>query len=696
MRRARRAQTQARLPAWAFGLACAFATAGVMAAESNTPSSRSDSLEAVIVTGERVREAPATEPTIQTEKLLDVPGSFGDPLQSVYSLPGVVPTDEIGGAPAVRGSGPEDNYFLTDFLPTGYLFHAFGFSIFNENLIRDFGIKNAGFGARYGRAIGAVFDVNLREPRQQPWTTTLDGSFLRIGAMIEGELTDSQAIYVSARESTMHLLLKAREDSIEEEEDIAFERYPRARDLQAKYSWRVNDENRLSFLIVGAYDAAGVNFGDTADLALIDPGSAGSARFERAFTSEALNWQYDDGTNILRTAFGHLRVSQDLRFGSLGEFSNNDADRFTGRTQYQRTVANVHGLAAGMELQRAEFDYATRVRYRSCSRFSPECEVDRGEMTQANDSAVMDTVSVFIEDRWSVLATLALTLGLRGEHHDYLDESHLEPRLAAQWQVSSNWDAHAQWGRYHQSPRVQEILPVFGNPELEMLQSTHYVLGVTHRLDARWSWSIDAYYKDMKDLPLDVPTQQRFVNGASGEAYGTEIMINKNRAPYARGSSDRFYGWLTLGLATTRRDNDLANTSAVFDYDVPVVANLVVNYRWNQAWDAGLRWTFHSGMPYTAIIGNRENEDFPDYYLPVYGELNGSRASPYHRLDLRVERQFVGNRLRGSVFVDIINAYGRKNGGAVEYKPIANSSRYELEEEDALPLLPSLGVKLIF
>ncbi|HVF15383.1 MAG TPA: hypothetical protein VNA21_00675, partial [Steroidobacteraceae bacterium] len=162
----------------AIGFVCMCAGHVVLAAESET-TVRSDSLEAVIVTGARMRETPPSEPTVQTEKLLDVPGSFGDPLQSVYSLPGVVPTEEIGGAPAVRGSGPEDNYFLTDFLPTGYLFHAFGFSIFNENLIRDFGIKNAGFGARYGRAIGAVFDVNLREPRQQPWTTTIDGSFLR-------------------------------------------------------------------------------------------------------------------------------------------------------------------------------------------------------------------------------------------------------------------------------------------------------------------------------------------------------------------------------------------------------------------------------------------------------------------------------------------------------------------------------------
>ena len=658
--------------------------------------SRTESLENVIVTGERVHETPPSEPSAQTEKLLDVPGSFGDPLQSVYSLPGVIPTEEIGGAPAVRGSGPEDNHFLTDFLPTGYLFHAFGFSIFNENLIRDFGIKNAGFGARYGRATGAVFDVHLREPREQPWTRTIDASFLRIGAMFEGAISDSQALYVSARESTMHLLLKARADAIEEEEDISFDQYPRARDLQLKYSWRIDDRNRLSFLVVGAHDETGVEFGDTANLSLLDPGAAGTARFERAFASEALNWLYDDGVNRLRTAVGHLQVSQDLSFGILGEYSNNDVHRWTAKTQYDRALGDSHVLTTGAEFQRAEYDYSIRVRYRSCSRFNPGCSVEPGPMTQARDSTTMDYAAVFAEDRWRIAPSIALTFGLRAESDAYIKESQLEPRVAALWEIARDWDVHAQWGHYHQQPRPPELLPAFGNPQLNSPEATHYVLGVTHRVNSAWSWSADTYYKDLDNIVVDVTTGEHYVNGASGEAYGAELMLNKNRAPYEAGAHDRFYGWLALGLAKTRRNNHIAHTSAVFDYDTPVVASLVVNYRWNRAWDAGLHWTLRSGMPYTPIVGNRENAAFPGYYLPVYGALNDSRAAAYHRLDLRVERQFLGTRLRGSVYLDIINAYASKNGGAVEYKPVPNSSRYELEENEGLPLLPSIGVKLIF
>jgi len=193
-----------------------------------------------------------------------------------------------------------------------------------------------------------------------------------------------------------------------------------------------------------------------------------------------------------------------------------------------------------------------------------------------------------------------------------------------------------------------------------------------------------------------VPTGEQYLNAATGEAYGAELMINKNRAVTFAAWPDRVYGWLALSLSKSKRLNQLNNVEAVFEYDTPVIANLVANYRITENWEAGLRWTLRSGLPYTAIVANRPNPSFPGFYLPVYGDLNGSRASPYHRLDLRVERALRFGRFHGSVYADLINVYNRRNGGAVQYKPIPNSSDYELEEEESLPLLPSVGIKLTF
>lgn len=657
-------------------------------------SGNGSSLERVIVTGERVRES---EPTAEAEKLIDLPGGMGDPMQTIFSLPGIVPTQEIGGAPAVRGSGPDDNAFLIDFLPASYVFHDFGFSIFSDNIIRDFGVKSAGFGSRYGKATGAIFDVRLREPRQQDWRYTLDSSFLRVGAFAEGSITDSQAMYVSVRESLLHLLLKLRADAIEDEEDISFDEYPRARDFQLKYSWTPDARNRVSVLALGAQDEIGIDFGGESDIALIDPGLLGEARLKTSFVSEGVNWLYDDGVNRLQTALGHLSEKRRISSGNGAEFSETDGTIFTLKSHYDRKLGDSHTAGIGAEYQRATYDYDLLFRYRSCTNFTPDCRIVRGPLIAVTDDISIRTVEGFIEDRWQLTDAFSLTLGAHTTRNDYLDESYVEPRAAADWQLSDKFAVRASWGEYHQLPRIGQIIPTLGNPDLVSPSATHSVLGVTHTLDPIWSWDLDLYYKDLDDVVVDVTTGEQYVNGATGDAYGVELMINKNRNESApmRGWN-RWYGWFALSWSKAKRFNELTGATSRFEYDTPVIANLVANYRFARSWDAGLRWQFRSGQPYTPIVANRENPDFPGFYIPVYGDLNSERASPYHRLDVRVEYQLRLRRFQGSIYVDIINLYARSNGGAVQYKPVAGSSEYELEEEETLPLLPSVGIKVTF
>lgn len=660
---------------------CAFAAGCSVALAAD------EDLEEVTVTSRRILET--SEPTSQTRKLLDVPGSFGDPLQAIYSLPGVVPTEEAGGAPAVRGSGPQDNAFLVDFLPASYIFHDFGHSIFNENLIREFGLKAAGFGSRYGRATGAVFDVSLRDPRMQRLTTTIDASLLRAGALLEGGIGETQSFYVAARASVIDKLLDAADYQPGEENDISFDQFPKDHDYQAKYLWRLGSHHRVEASALGARDEAAASFGPRSEDALLDPGMTGRASLEREFASQAVRWIFEDERHTLQTAFGHLTESRLNKQGNGAEFLDIDTDEWTLRSQYDYRLSAAHTLGAGVEYQRADYDYGIRVRYRSCSIFTPDCDTDKGELTAANDRQRAATIDAFVEDIWKLAPGMVLTGGVHFAHNDYLDESRAEPRVAAQWQVHPALELRASWGKYHQSPQIDQIVPIFGNPRLEPPAAVHYVLGGTFKPAELWSISTDFYYKELDDVVVDVPEPTMYVNAATGKAHGVELLVNRDRG-------DRWYGWLSLSASKTERRNGLTGESIPFDYDVPVVANLVANYRINAKWDIGLRWNLRSGMPYTPIVGNKPNPDFAGYYLPVYGELNGERAQPYHRLDVRIERKFDYGRVSGSYYLDIINAYARRNGGAVTYEPIAGSSGYRLVEEDSLPFFPSFGVKITF
>ncbi|MBN1239230.1 MAG: TonB-dependent receptor [Gammaproteobacteria bacterium] len=663
--------------------ACAI-TCSAHAQGGESAEARAD--EEVVATGRR-GDAP-TEPTAMTEKLVKVAGTLGDPFRALTALPGVLQPSEGGGELAVRGSSPDDNSFLIDGLPAGYVFHDFGNSIFNEDIVRDFGFAPAGFGARYGEASGALLDIQLREPRNEDLAATLDVSLLRAGVLAESRITDNQAFYVSFRESLLHLLLDAAYSEEQRiEDDITIERYPRARDFQAKYTWDAGPNHSLAVVVIGARDDAAATFGARSETALVDPGASGTAATTTAFASAGVSWIYRRDGFAVTTRIGRLSRSDDQARGSGNEYIDLDVDQLTAKSTVELAAGPRQRLAFGVERRHYAYDYAVRFRYRSCTAFSPDCDTNLGDLTESDREQPIGVTEAFVENRWSPASSVDVTTGIRYSRDDYLGDRFLEPRFAATWRRSPRWEFRAAWGRYHQLPEIVQIVPVFGNPALRPLEAEHSVLGLTRTLDEDWSVTAEVYYKKLDDLVVEAGAPTNYVNGATGEARGVELMISRE-------SAGRWYGWATLSLARTERTNALRGDTARFDTDTPLIANLVLSYRLTPSWTAGLRWQYRSGLPYTPIVGNEENPDYPGFYRPVYGDLNAERADDYHRLDLRFERPIRIGRAQGFFYIDVVNAYGRRNTGAASYEPVPDSADYRLVEDDGLPFLPSVGVKL--
>jgi len=135
---------------------------------------------------------------ISGETLRNAPGSGGDPVRTLQSLPGMTFTDDEESLPAVRGSRPGDNYFEADFAPVDYLFHVDGLiSVFNADLIESFDIYQSAYGPEFAGVTGGVFDVKLRDPKTDQFTTTVDISLLQAGALVEGPISDTQSFYLA-------------------------------------------------------------------------------------------------------------------------------------------------------------------------------------------------------------------------------------------------------------------------------------------------------------------------------------------------------------------------------------------------------------------------------------------------------------------------------------------------------------------
>ncbi|MEM7350779.1 MAG: hypothetical protein AAF657_08235, partial [Acidobacteriota bacterium] len=71
---------------------------------------------------------------------------------------------------------------------------------------------------------------------------------------------------------------------------------------------------------------------------------------------------------------------------------------------------------------------------------------------------------------------------------------------------------------------------------------------------------------------------------------------------------------------------------------------------------------YHTGWPTTAITGFLEEDDEGELELVTeLGPLHGERLSDYHRLDLRASREWRKERGVLGFFLEVQNAYNRKN-----------------------------------
>ncbi len=664
---------------------------------NNAPSTNTtaNNIEEVVVRGEV--GTPLTEPTLETQKLFAVPGAEGDPLQAIFSLPGVLFAEDDGGEPAVRGSAPEDNIFLVDGLPVTHIYHPFGFSVFNKHVIGDFSLLPAAYPAQYNAATGAVFDITLRDPRKQAMTYTLDYSLLRTGALMEGQIAENQAIYLSYRRSLIDVYFDAddlnEDDGSEDDEGINIINIPKMSDYQGKYVWNINEQNKLSVLFMGSKNDFALDIEEDAAEALIDPDIAGRISYDDKFNSQSVSWLSHNGQNSLQITLGHINAEEDIALGT-GQFLTIKDETHIIKSRYSHPVNTDHTLTFGVESQKTETQYAFDLKINPCSDFQPDCFPNNDDRQQDKDTLSLSHYAIYAEDRWQMHPDINVTLGLNISDDSYYQEQLTEPRASVNWQYHSDWQLSLATGVYHRTPSPEQGLKDIGNPGLKNFKAKHYTTSLKHDPDNSWRWQVELYYKDLYDLPIalsetDPDVELNYVNEAEGKAYGIELLLEKDL-------TDKWYGWVSASFAKSERTDLRNNKTSDFTGDTPVVINAVLSYQINTQWNIGARYTWRTGAAYTPIIGLSPNPDYPTLFRPVYGELNAKRLPHYQRLDLRAEKQFLFAKKEASFIFEIINAFNNDNISGYSYdpKPTDSATNFSLDTEKGLSFFPSIGVQI--
>ena len=190
---------------------------------------------AIEVSGEK-EKTKLSRYTLQQEEIKRLPGSQGDSLKAILTLPGVSPAIPIGlattaalfntnntgpyrnsdrGDIVLRGAGSRANQFYFDGFPISYPFHLGNqSSVLNNNIIKSFDVYTGAYSSRYGYATGGIINIEGKSEVKKT-TTILNMNLFLTDALIETKLGQKSYMIAAARKNYPNVvLLKLYPDGI--------------------------------------------------------------------------------------------------------------------------------------------------------------------------------------------------------------------------------------------------------------------------------------------------------------------------------------------------------------------------------------------------------------------------------------------------------------------------------------------------
>lgn len=646
-------------------------------------------LEGLEVIEERTREK-TSKVVLSRSELRNAPGSQGDPIKVLQSLPGVVSAgDSNTGQVYMRGSAPQENIYWVNDLRIGYLYHWGGIqSVINPALVSDFNVFLGGFPVEYGDYLGGAIDIKLRAPEKDRIHTQLHLGTYESSFLVEGPLGDAEnpadiqdSFYIAARRSYLDLLFSPA--SLTKlaggDKGNVIVQVPQFYDAQALYRHE-SDTGYVDLQYFTAHDQLSLILNETK---VTDPQLVGNLGFDIRSQTLGLNWQeqINDSLSHHLTA-GVNTTSQYFQIGTdpYGDpyFTDIAIKNYSLRPSLDWQMN--HGNLATFGLDIAQIDLPISL-YISAPP-DPNAPPTPGGFTSQPKYKVDRTLSARslapyakYQQQWN--NHFKTSIGLRytdvwadqGKLTPIYKQQGLSPRLSAEYQLNDATMLLASWGDYFQLPQGFEQLADFGNPALQFIRAEHRIIGMEHQLDDMWSMKVEAYQKPMSDLVVGIEgaaPPNNYRNQGKGEAYGLDFFLKRKY-------ENRTLGWLSYSYARSKRTNLNTGVTSVFAGDQPHTLTAVWGqpFRDDQGrdsdWDWGIKLQLHSGQAFTPVVG-RVQEAGTGRWLPVYAAYNSGRLPAYGKLDVRFSKEVLYDTWKMKYVFDIQNVTFRQNVSAYDYE----------------------------
>ena len=212
---------------------------------------KEDEPQEIVVRGERPpREV--TKRTLTKDEIDHIPGTNGDALRSIQSLPGVARPPPFSGALIVRGSAPLDTLIFVEGVDVPLIYHFGGLSsVVPTEMIDKIDFYPSNYSSVYGRATGGMVNVGLRDPRADRVHGLAQVDLIDARVMAEGPIFNTGwKFMIGGRRSTLDLWI----GPVLRSADIGVTTAPRYYDYQLMLQKDVTKSSSLRLSFFGSDD----------------------------------------------------------------------------------------------------------------------------------------------------------------------------------------------------------------------------------------------------------------------------------------------------------------------------------------------------------------------------------------------------------------------------------------------------------
>jgi hypothetical protein len=643
-----------------------------------------------------------------------------DILKIIQLMPGVQSGTEGTSGFYVRGGGPDQNLMLIDGVPVYNVNHLFGFfSVFNSDAINSVDLIKGGFPANYGGRLSSVLDVRMKEGNRKQWKATGAVGLISSRLTVEGPLwKDRTSVLLSARRTYLDVLAQP----------LVAAQSPGARggyyfyDLNGKINHQINRNHQIYLSYYQGLDEAYARTSENYEF--------NGTRFTNTMDN-SLNWG-----NQIATARWSWVMSPRLfsnatltysRYRFVTDIKGEDREETTGSTSVNRyAIAYLSSIKDRGAKWDFEYKYAPNVTFKwgasvTQHEFEPGVssfswndggvgiDTSFGSLKQsALDNVVYGLADVSVNDR------LRVNVGFHGNQFQVGSKTYLsvQPRFSARYLISEKssfkW-SYVQMAQFmhllaNQTIGLPTDLWVPATEKVRPQESWQTAAGYAYNLGKGWELSLEAYYKDMRNLIeykegssffLGFSDWQDKVTTGRGWAYGTEFLLEKKTGATT--------GWIGYTWAKTTRQFAELNFGNPFPYtyDRRHDMSIVLNHAFNERISLGAVFVYGTGRAVTLAtrkIFSRPEYAFDGTWLQTVESIegrNGFREPAYHRADVSLTIKSPTRWGEGAWQLGVYNAYNRINIFYMDFG-YDDSNRRVLKGYGLFPLIPSVSYSFEF